>query len=166
MSFIQIGFLGALAALAIPIIIHLVFRQRAETVELGTLRFLRVVLEQNARRRRVMRWLLLVAAAGCVALAGVSVCPALLAGVARRRREADRGRADRPLGDDGAQAATASGRSSGPWPRSRTLLAKPASNTRFEIAFFDHAVQPLAECRIGETAKSGDAARRESAPSC
>ena len=55
MSFIQIGFLGALAALAIPIIIHLVFRQRAKKVDLGTLRFLRVVLEHNARRRRVMR---------------------------------------------------------------------------------------------------------------
>ena len=55
MSFIQIGFLAALAALAIPVIVHLVFRQRAKKVELGTLRFLRVVLEHNARRRRVMR---------------------------------------------------------------------------------------------------------------
>ena len=59
MSFLQIGFLGALAALAIPVIIHLVFRQRSKRVDLGTLRFLRVVLQQNARRRRVMRWLLL-----------------------------------------------------------------------------------------------------------
>ena len=68
MSFIQIGFLAALAALAIPIIIHLVFRQRAKRVDLGTLRFLRVVLEHNARRRRVMRWLLLMLRLACVGL--------------------------------------------------------------------------------------------------
>src|ERR1051325_4063750 len=67
MSFVQIGFLGALAALAIPIIIHLVFRQRPKRVELGTLRFLRIVLAHNARRRRVMRWLLLAPPLACVA---------------------------------------------------------------------------------------------------
>src|SRR6185437_7147020 len=50
MSFVQIGFLGALAAMAIPIVIHLVFRQKTRRVDLGTLRFLRVVLERNARR--------------------------------------------------------------------------------------------------------------------
>src|SRR5207245_6456354 len=69
MSFVQIGFLGALAALAIPIIVHLVFRQRPKRIELGTLRFLRIVLEHNARRRRVMRWLLLALRLACVALA-------------------------------------------------------------------------------------------------
>src|SRR5262245_11977602 len=68
MSFIQISFLGALAALAIPIVIHLVFRQRPKRVELGTLRFLRVVLERNARRRRVMRWLLLSLRMACITL--------------------------------------------------------------------------------------------------
>src|SRR5687767_14073497 len=71
MSFIQIGFLGALAALAIPVIVHLVFRQRPKRVELGTLRFLRVVLEHNARRRRVMRWLLLALRLACVALLAI-----------------------------------------------------------------------------------------------
>src|SRR6186997_560191 len=58
-SYVQIGFLTALAALAIPILIHLVFRQRPRRADLGTLRFLRVVLAHNARRRRVMQWLLL-----------------------------------------------------------------------------------------------------------
>ena len=56
MSFLQIGFLTALGALAIPIVIHLVFRQRPRRAELGTLRFLRIVLAQNAHRRRIMRW--------------------------------------------------------------------------------------------------------------
>src|SRR6478609_3243222 len=68
MSFVQIGFLAALGGLAIPIIIHLVFRQRPKRVELGTLRFLRVVLEHNARRRRVMRWFLLALRMACLVL--------------------------------------------------------------------------------------------------
>src|ERR671910_180177 len=52
MHFVQAGFLGALAALAIPVIIHLLFRTRPRPVDLGTLQFLRVVLSANARRRR------------------------------------------------------------------------------------------------------------------
>src|SRR4051794_37687260 len=68
MSFLQIGFLTALGALAIPIVIHLVFRQRSKRAELGTLRFLRVVLAQNARQRKVMRWLLLLLRMACLAL--------------------------------------------------------------------------------------------------
>ena len=59
MQFIQFGMLGALAALAIPIIIHLMFRQRARPVDLGTLQFLKIVLRDNARRRKLRRWLLL-----------------------------------------------------------------------------------------------------------
>src|SRR5262249_57556415 len=59
MHFIQFGMLGALATLAIPIIIHLMFRARARQVDLGTLQFLKVVLRDHARRRRLRRWLLL-----------------------------------------------------------------------------------------------------------
>ena len=68
MWFVQSLFLLAGLAVAIPIIVHLVFRQRAKRVDLGTLRFLRIVLEQNARKRRVMRWLLLCLRLACVAL--------------------------------------------------------------------------------------------------
>src|SRR2546423_13714744 len=68
MSFLQIGFLATLAALAIPIIIHLVFRPRARRASLGTLRFLQVVLAQHARRRRLMHWLLLGLRLVCLAL--------------------------------------------------------------------------------------------------
>ena len=68
MHFIQLGMLGALAALAIPIIIHLMFRQRARPIDLGTLQFLKVVLRDNARRRRLKRWLLLALRMACLAL--------------------------------------------------------------------------------------------------
>jgi hypothetical protein len=68
MGLVQIGFLGALTALAIPIIIHLVFGWRVRRVDLGTLRFLKIVLRENARRRRLKRWLLLALRITCLAL--------------------------------------------------------------------------------------------------
>ncbi len=56
--------------MAVPIVIHLLFRQRARRVEIGTLHFLRVVLRDQARRRKIRRWLLLaLRAAGVLLLA-------------------------------------------------------------------------------------------------
>ena len=71
MGFVQTGFLAALGALAIPIVIHLIFRRRTRLVSLGTLHFLKVVLKENARRRKVKRWLLLSLRMACVALLAV-----------------------------------------------------------------------------------------------
>jgi hypothetical protein len=59
LGFIHLGFLAAGAAVAVPILIHLLFRQRARRVEIGTLHFLRIVLQDQARRRKLRRWLLL-----------------------------------------------------------------------------------------------------------
>ena len=67
-SFLQTSFLVGLAALAVPVLIHLFFRLKTKRVELGTIRFLRAVLEENARRRKVMRWLLLALRMAFVAL--------------------------------------------------------------------------------------------------
>ena len=160
MSFIQIGFLAALAALAIPIIVHLVFRQRPKRVELGTLRFLRVVLEHNARRRRVMRWLLLALRLACVALLALLFArPYLLAySAAGQKRTAvvliDRS-ASMELRQDGVRAVERAVASV------QDLLGKSANNTRFEIAFFDHQVRPLVAPQPGE--KAGDKRRDVSA---
>ena len=44
------------------------FRQRARPVDLGTLQFLKIVLRDNARRRRLKRWLLLALRMACLAL--------------------------------------------------------------------------------------------------
>ena len=68
MQFVQLGMLGALSALAIPVIIHLMFRTQARTIDLGTLQFLKIVLRDNARKRWVKRWLLLALRLSCVAL--------------------------------------------------------------------------------------------------
>ena len=49
------------AALAIPIVIHLVHRRRAKRMLFSTLRFLRMVDQRVARRQRLKEWLLLMA---------------------------------------------------------------------------------------------------------
>jgi len=159
MSFVQIGFLGALAALAIPIVIHLVFRQRTRQVDLGTLRFLRVVLERNARRRRVMRWLLLALRLACVGLIAVLFArPYWLAYRTTGAKQTFAVLIDRSatmeLEQDGARLVDRA------VAATQELIAGASDNTRFEIAFFDHAVRPLISA-----APNGDAGgERRDAP--
>jgi hypothetical protein len=59
LDFIHLGFLAAGTALGLPIAIHLLFRPRSRSVEIGTLQFLRVALRDRVRRRRIRRWVLL-----------------------------------------------------------------------------------------------------------
>ena len=72
LSFVHLGFLAAGAAVAVPIVIHLLFRQRARRVEIGSLFFLRLVLRDQARRRKVRRWLLLALRAAAMVLLALS----------------------------------------------------------------------------------------------
>ncbi|MFN9201270.1 MAG: BatA domain-containing protein [Planctomycetaceae bacterium] len=59
LSLIHAGFLAAGLAVAIPIVIHLLFRQRSRIEPIGSLRFLRQIVKEHERRRRVRQWLLL-----------------------------------------------------------------------------------------------------------
>jgi hypothetical protein len=68
MGFVQASMLAALAAVALPIIAHLIFRRRSRPVDLGTLRFLKVAVRQDTRRRWLKRWTLLVLRVGCISL--------------------------------------------------------------------------------------------------
>jgi Aerotolerance regulator N-terminal len=69
---ISAGFLAAGAALsAVPIVLHLLFRRKAPRVDLGSLRFLRIALKDNAHRRKVRRWLLLALRMAGVLLLGL-----------------------------------------------------------------------------------------------
>jgi hypothetical protein len=80
LGFIHPGFLAAAAAVAVPIVIHLLFRQRVRRVEIGTLHFLRAVLRDLAHRRRIRRWVLLaLRAAGVLLLALLFARPYLRA---------------------------------------------------------------------------------------
>jgi hypothetical protein len=143
MQFIQFGMLGALVALAIPVIIHLMFRQRARTVELGTLQFLKIVLRDNAKRRRLRRYILLALRLACVALIALLFARPYLLAV----EPVEGDRLVVVLVDRSASMGLKGGRR--PIDRAlaevRSLSAQAGQGTRLEVAFFDANVHPLAK---------------------
>src|SRR5436305_11342283 len=68
MGFVQATMLAALGAVVLPILAHLIFRRRARPVDLGTLRFLKIAVRHDTRRRRLKRWVLLALRVSCVVL--------------------------------------------------------------------------------------------------
>jgi len=63
---------GVLAA-AIPVLLHLLAKARAQEVYFPTLRFLRMSMEKTARRRRIQHWLLMLIRAALLALLALAV---------------------------------------------------------------------------------------------
>ncbi|MFN0054595.1 MAG: BatA domain-containing protein [Planctomycetales bacterium] len=59
LNLIHAGFLAAGLAVALPILIHLLFRQKSRTLTIGSVRFLQQVVHEHRRRRRLRQWLLL-----------------------------------------------------------------------------------------------------------
>src|SRR3954471_2095506 len=143
MQFIQYGMLGALGALAVPVIIHLMFRTKARTVDLGTLQFLKIVLRDNARKRRLKRYLLLALRLACVALIALLFARPFL--MAEEPTEGDRlvvvlvdRSASMGLSGDARPIDRASA-------ELRAILARAGSGTRMEVAAFDREVTPIAK---------------------
>ncbi len=68
MSFLAPLFLLGLAALAIPVLLHLTQRQRREPVRFPSLAFVRRVPFRTTERRRIRDWLLLLLRAAAIAL--------------------------------------------------------------------------------------------------
>lgn len=153
-EFIQPQFAYALLGLAIPIVIHLMFRRRSRKVSLGTLRFLRIVLEENARRRKLKRWLLLALRMAALAmLAGLFARPYLLA-----RDQAGKHRlvvilidrsASMELKEKGRRLVDLA------VDEARIVMDRSGEKTQFEVAFFDQAARPLA----GKDAPAADSAK-------
>lgn len=72
MAFLHPSFLWALAALAIPVIIHLFQLRRFKRIEFPNVRFLEEVVQQTRSRRKVRHWLVLLArmlALACLVIA-------------------------------------------------------------------------------------------------
>lgn len=142
MQFLQPIFLPALLALAVPILIHLFFRLRTKRVELGTIRFLRVVLEENARRRKVMRWLLLALRMAFVALlVGLFARPYLTAQAISGEKQLvfvliDRSATMQLKGDQQRLIDQAIS-------EAKQLVRDAGTSARVEVAFFDHVVHPM-----------------------
>ena len=155
-SFLQTSFLAGLAALAVPVLIHLFFRLKTKRVELGTIRFLRLVLEENARRRKVMRWLLLALRMAFVALlVGLFARPYFTAAATGSDKELlviliDRSATMQLKGEHGRLIDQAVA-------EARKLIETAGTQTRFEVAFFDHEVHPLTDSKTGNGA-TGNAA--------
>src|SRR5436190_3417039 len=150
MGFIQAAMLTALAAVILPIIAHLIFRRRSRPVALGTLRFLKLAVRRDTRRRRLKRWVLLSLRVGCVAL--------LVLLFARPYRAESIGGGDAGLTIVLIDRSASMGRKlDGERLVDRALqeinaiVAGIPARSRVEVAWFDAKVEPVATAADGRT---------------
>ena len=68
MSFLAPLFFAALAVLGVPVLIHMIQRQRTEVIEFPSLMFVRKIPFHSMRRQRVRHWLLLLLRCAALAL--------------------------------------------------------------------------------------------------
>ena len=68
MSFLTPFFLVGLGAIAIPVLIHLIQRERKRVIEFPSLMFVRRIPYQSVRRRRIRHWALLLMRVAAIAL--------------------------------------------------------------------------------------------------
>lgn len=80
MSFLVPALLAGLLAVAIPIIVHLVQRERARVVAFPSLMFLRRIPNQSVKRRAIRNWPLLILRVLAVALLALAFARPLLTG--------------------------------------------------------------------------------------
>ncbi|MHC4179013.1 MAG: vWA domain-containing protein, partial [Planctomycetota bacterium] len=73
MTFAAWPFLIALLAAAIPVVLHMVNRQKAKELPFSTLRFLRISVQKTRRRKRVHDLLLMLIRAAVLALIAVGL---------------------------------------------------------------------------------------------
>ena len=68
MAFLTPFFLVGLGAIAIPVLIHLIQREKKRVIEFPSLMFVRRIPYQSVRRRRIRHWALLLMRAAAIAL--------------------------------------------------------------------------------------------------
>jgi hypothetical protein len=155
LGLIHFGFLAASAAVAVPILIHLLLRPRAQRVNIGSLRFLKLVLRDSTRRRKLRRRLLLALRVAAVALLAVLFARPYLnaSGAEGRDREVVL------LIDQSASMGVVQG--------GKTLLAQAhesaaqilknlPAETATHVAYFDACgVFPMAEAQLDGARKPG-----------
>ena len=72
MNVMHLGFLAAgAAAMTLPLWIHLLLRQKATSMEIGSIRFVKQVVRRTKNRQRIQRWILLALRALAVLLLGL-----------------------------------------------------------------------------------------------
>ncbi len=151
LGFIHLGFLAAAAAVAVPILIHLLFRPRARKVEIGSLWFLRLVMQDSARRRKVRRWILLALRAF-----GVLLLALLFARPYRIDAAASGSEREVVFLIDRSASMSAGGGQASPFAKAQREAAEilkdlPAGTTA-HLAYFDaEGAEPEREARIDTT---------------
>ncbi len=157
LGFIHLGFLAAATAIAVPILIHLLFRPRARQVKIGTLFFLRSVLRDSARRRKVRRWLLLALRA-----AGVLLLALLFARPYRSDSGSFGSEREVVMLIDRSASMGASGAGASPISRAADqaadMMKTLPTGTALHVAYFDaEGVEPEPEARIKPSLAAGSA---------
>jgi Aerotolerance regulator N-terminal/von Willebrand factor type A domain len=155
LGFIHMGFLAAGAAVAVPIVIHLLFRQRARQVEIGTLHFLRVVLQDQARRRKLRRWLLL-----ALRTAGVLLLALLFARPFWRAPETQGNEREVVILIDRSASMAAGNAGATPFGKAQRqaadLIAELPNGSAIRLAYFDsEEVNPAPEAKIEPAMRPG-----------
>ncbi len=144
MTFLQPLFLGALAAAAIPLLLHLISRWQSKRVDLGTTRFLLEILNDQAHRKRIRRWLLLATRMAMIAIVVLLFARPSLPKTSRR--DGDRMRL--VLIDRSASMAVrgAGGRLvDAAILKARESILELGPDARIEVAFFDSSVHPFGD---------------------
>jgi hypothetical protein len=141
-GFVQIGFLLAFAALAIPLVLHFTHRSRPRIVDLGSIRFLREILQRTRNRRRVMRWLLLALRVGLVGLLALAFARPYLS---QRITGGEKQCVMLLVDGSASMRATHDGESSFDRARriAQTLLEETPAGAKVEVAVFADGVRPI-----------------------
>jgi hypothetical protein len=158
LGLINLAFLAATVAVAVPVLIHLLLRPRARRVEIGSVHFLKLVLKDSTRRRRVRRWLLLALRAAVVLLLALLFARPYLAGAGADGRDRE---VILLIDQSASMAATQKGRTlfAAAQDATEKVLRDLPEQTVVRLAYFDAAgVEAAADAHIDRARQPGSAA--------
>ncbi|QDV42891.1 hypothetical protein Enr13x_27420 [Stieleria neptunia] len=165
MNLMHLGFLAAgAAAMSLPLWIHLLLRQKATSMEIGSIRFVKQVVRRTKNRQRIQRWILLALRALAVLLLGLLFArpffPDTPADGSTREVAIliDRSASMGARQENGAAAIEQAIR------RAKAYVGSLGAETRVHLGLFDAAgVQPVSLNELDAAAASSMATRYEDA---
>ena len=146
MSFLAPLFFAGLAALAVPILVHLTHKERKDVVVFPSLMFLSRIPYQAVRRQRIRHWLLF--ALRCLALIFLALAFARPFLNRAYRRDAGRGRSARASSSSCSTARTAWATATGgraPWTAAKRAIGGLGANDRASLVLFDATATAVTE---------------------
>ena len=165
MNLMHLGFLAAgAAAMTLPLWIHLLLRQKATSMEIGSIRFGKQVVRRTKNRQRIQRWILLALRALAVLLLGL-----LFARPFFPETPADGSTRELVILIDrsasmSARQANGAAAIQNAIQRAKAYLGTLGSETRVHLGLFDAAgVQPLSLAELDAATTSSMATRYDEA---